>query len=291
MFNGSKACGAFRVVWASLMLAKDRMGYVEHRCITGGRHLRTLPQVSLRGRIERVRVKGAWPGRIDVTAGWARAVIRPWNDDVDAASIRLERGGARFLASCAQMAAEWSPEVLSPATLPSGATLWQAAGFVETDRLLLLEHDLTSVERPTAAIDSGGVEPIEELHAIDSEAFAPRWRLGRMGLAESVSATNRSTVFRVSNGDTCVGFAIAGVALGAGYLQRLAVAPAARGLGFGSDLVRASLRWARGHGARSMLVNTQTDNLAAASIYRRLGFSDVPGGLLLFKYAPSRQKQ
>jgi hypothetical protein len=38
-----------------------------------------------------------------------------------------------------------------------------------------------------------------------------------------------------------------------------------------------------------MLVNTQTDNLAAASIYRALGFNDVPGGLLLFKYAPARR--
>jgi ribosomal protein S18 acetylase RimI-like enzyme len=94
-------------------------------------------------------------------------------------------------------------------------------------------------------------------------------------------------VFRVAAEGNCVGFAIVGVALGAGYLQRLAVSPAAQGRGLGSDLVRASLRWARSHGARSMLVNTQVGNTAAASIYRRLGFNDVPGGLLLFKYAPS----
>ena len=238
--------------------------------------------------MERPRVRGVWPARVEMTAGWAKATVRPWNEDIDAASIRLERGGARFLASCARLAAEWSPEVLSPATLPSAMSIWQEAGFVETDRLLLMEHDLTSVERPTVAIDPGGTEPIEELTMLDSEAFPPRWRLGRLGLAESVAATNRSVVFRVADGETCVGFAIAGVALGAGYLQRLAVAPRSRGQGLGSDLVRASLRWARGHGARSMLVNTQTDNLAAASIYRRLGFNDVPGGLLLFKYAHSR---
>jgi ribosomal protein S18 acetylase RimI-like enzyme len=241
--------------------------------------------------MERLRVKGAWPGRVEVTAGWAKAIIRPWNDDIDAASVRLERGGARFLASCARMAAEWSAEVLSPATLPSAMTLWQEAGFIETDRLLLMEHDLRSVERPTIPFDSGGLDPIEALDEIDSQAFAPRWRLGRLGLAESAAATNRSVVFRVAAGEHCVGFAIAGVALGAGYLQRLAVAPAARGRGLGSDLVRASLRWARGHGARSMLVNTQTDNVAAASIYRGLGFTDVPGGLLLFRYAPSHRER
>ena len=239
--------------------------------------------------MERHRVRGAWPGRVEITAGWAKATIRPWNDDIEAASIRLERGGARFLASCARLAAEWSPEVLSPATLPSATKLWREAGFVEADRLLMMEHDLTSVDRPTAVIGSGGVEPIEELSKIDSEAFAPRWRLGRMGLAESVAATNRSMVFRVAADGGCVGFAIAGVALGAGYLQRLAVSPSARGQGLGSDLVRVSLRWARGHGARSMLVNTQKDNLAAASIYRKLGFNDVPGGLLLFRYAHAQR--
>lgn len=234
-------------------------------------------------------MRGAWPGRVEITAGWAKAVVRPWNDDIDAASVRLERGGARFLGSCARMVAAWSPEVLSPATLPSARALWKEAGFVEADRLLLMEHDLSSVDRPTAAIFQGGVEPIEEIHKIDSESFSARWRLGRLGLAESVMATNRSVVFRIEQDGICVGFAIAGVALGAGYLQRLAVSPAARGNGFGSDLVRTSLRWARGHGAHSMLVNTQVDNLAAASVYRRLGFNEVPGGLLLFKYAPSER--
>ena len=237
--------------------------------------------------MERLRLRGAWPGRVEITSGWAKAVARPWNEDVEASSLRLERGGARFLGSCARLVSEWSQEVLSPATLPSASAVWQEAGFIETDRLLLMERDLNAVDRPGAVIDAGGVEPIDELHRVDSEAFSPRWRLGRLGLAESVTATNRSTVFRVAADGRCVGFAIAGVAFGAGYLQRLAVSPTARGRGLGSDLVRVSLRWARSQGARSMLVNTQDDNVAAASVYRRLGFSDVPGGLLLFKYAPS----
>jgi ribosomal protein S18 acetylase RimI-like enzyme len=287
VLDGPQARGSFGMERACLMLTEDGMGYVEHRCITRGRHLRTLPQVAIRGRQDHLRIRGEWPGRVELSAGWAKAVARPWNEDIDAASVRLERGGARFLASCARVVANWSPELLSPATLPSATGVWKEAGFVEHDRLLLMEHDLRSVERPTAAIESGGLEPLDDLHRIDSESFAPRWRLGRLGLAESVAATNRSIVFRVGTDGNCIGFAIAGVAFGAGYLQRLAVSPSSRGHGIGSDLVRASLRWARGLGARSMLVNTQIDNLAAASIYRALGFHDVPGGLLLFKYAPA----
>jgi ribosomal protein S18 acetylase RimI-like enzyme len=287
VLDGAQTSGSFRVVGAGLVLTETGMGYVEDRCITRGRHLLTLPQVSPRGRLERLRVRGVLPGRVEMTSGWAKAVVRPWNDDIDAVSLRLERGGAKFLRACAEMAGGWSPEVLSPATLPAAMPLWREAGFVEADRLILMEHDLISVDRPTTLIDAGGIDPIDELSAIDSEAFSPRWRLGRLGLTESVAATNRSVVFRVAADGVCVGFAIAGVALGAGYLQRLAVSPRARGGGLGTDLVRASLRWARGHGARSMLVNTQMDNVGAASIYRRLGFNDVPGGLVLFRFVPS----
>ena len=202
MLHGAQTSGAFRVVWACLMLAEAGMGYVEHRCITRGRHLLTLPQVSPRGRLERLRVRGALPGRVEITSGWAKAVVRPWNDDIDAVSLRLERGGAKFLRSCALMAAGWSPEVLSPATLRSATSLWREAGFVEADQLILMEHDLTSVDRPTAVISAGGIDPIDEIHAIDSEAFPARWRLGRLGLSESVSATNRSVVFRVAADDS-----------------------------------------------------------------------------------------
>ena len=43
--------------------------------------------------MERLRVRGAWPGRVEVTAGWAKATVRPWNDDIDAASIRGDMPG------------------------------------------------------------------------------------------------------------------------------------------------------------------------------------------------------
>ena len=155
------------------------------------------------------------------------------------------------------MVADWSPEVAVPGHPSVGERGLERSGLHRNRPAAADGARPESVDRPTAAIAAGGVDPIEELHRIDSEAFAARWRLGRLGLAESVAATNRSIVFRVAADGNCVGFAIAGVALGAGYLQRLAVSPAAQGRGLGSDLVRASLRWARGHGARSMLVNTQ----------------------------------
>ncbi|MGH8928931.1 MAG: GNAT family N-acetyltransferase [Acidimicrobiia bacterium] len=245
--------------------------------------------MSLRGRPDRIRTRGEWPGRVELSMGWARAIARPWNDHVAAAALRLERGGVRFLAGSAHLVASWSPEVLSPATLPSATRIWVEAGFVVADRLVLLEHGLNRLETPRHPIEPGSLEPLEELYAIDTDSFDPKWRLGRMGMAESVAATSRAVVLRARDNGICVGFAVNGVAMGVGYLQRLAVATDHRNMGIGTDLVRASLRWARGRGAHSMLVNTQVDNTPAAGLYRGLGFNDVPGGLLVLRYEPDRK--
>jgi ribosomal protein S18 acetylase RimI-like enzyme len=222
---------------------------------------------------------------VELTSGWGRVIARPWNDDIDAAAVRFDRGNARFLRACAQLVQEWTAEVLSPATLPSSVRVWRDAGFIENDRLLLLESRLASVGPPDHQVEPGGLEPLDEIYAIDQASFPPAWRLGRLGLAESVAATGRSVVLRTKDQQgTVSGFAICGVSLGTGYLQRLAVDPSSRAQGIGGSLVAASMAWARRQGAATLLVNTQSDNQPAASLYRRMGFTDVVGGLVLLRY-------
>ena len=75
------------------------------------------------------------------------------------------------------------------------------------------------------------------------------------------------------------GFAIVGAELGASYLQRVAVDPDAQGRGLGRSLVREAQRWAGGHGAHSMLLNTQPENHRAAALYRAEGFRLLPDRL------------
>jgi ribosomal protein S18 acetylase RimI-like enzyme len=55
------------------------------------------------------------------------------------------------------------------------------------------------------------------------------------------------------------------------------VAPGARGRGVGDALITAVEQWARRTGARTLRLSVAADNAAAASMYRRNGFSDVPG--------------
>lgn len=228
-----------------------------------------------------VRIRGSWPQRVLLTHGWGRAFARPWNEDLAAANLRLGRGGAKFLADVTAVVAEWTTPIISPAILPHRSSLWVEAGYEVVEQLLLFEHDLRRVPPPTMPMEAGDVDQLDELNLIDREAFPPRWRMGRAGLEESLEATTRTIIHVVSEPAGPAGFAITGVGLGIGYLQRLAVAPRAHGQGIGRSLVSASLLWAQRRGAGSLLVNTQKSNLAAASLYAHCGFRPVPEGLSL----------
>jgi GNAT superfamily N-acetyltransferase len=59
-------------------------------------------------------------------------------------------------------------------------------------------------------------------------------------------------------------------------LAKMAVAPAARGRGHGDRLVRAAIDFARGAGARRLLLVSNTRLGAALTLYRKHGFRDVP---------------
>lgn len=59
-------------------------------------------------------------------------------------------------------------------------------------------------------------------------------------------------------------------------LAKMAVAPAARGLGIGEKLARAALERARALGARRVFLESNTKLGPAIALYRKLGFREIP---------------
>jgi putative acetyltransferase len=59
-------------------------------------------------------------------------------------------------------------------------------------------------------------------------------------------------------------------------LAKMAVAPAARGRGYGDRLVEAAIAFARGSGARRLMLVSNTRLGPALTLYRKHGFRDVP---------------
>lgn len=235
-------------------------------------------------RNDRLQVIGDWPQPVVLRKGWAKATARPWNEESPAATLRLQRGGSRFLGSCAGWLLETgSTEVLSPALLPAATGTWRAAGFINEAHLRLFEHTLIAPIAPAQHLVGESRPHWRHMALVDRLAFEPRWYLGEAGLAEAYGATPRATILMIPEEGAPPAFAIVGIGLGVAYLQRLAVDPRRRRQGLGRSLVRASLAWARKHGARTMLLNTQTDNDGAVGLYLGEGFVEV-GGLMVLAY-------
>ncbi len=223
-----------------------------------------------------VAVHGTWPGRIALRRGWSLAQARPWNRDVPDASLRLVRGSSGFLRLCADtIRSLGARSVASPPLHPGGTRMWARAGFQPYLELDLYQRALRpGPEPPSHAVAVGCEVDWPEAVAIDRLSFSALWRLDDLGLQEARAATPSSQflVVRTGEGDMA-GFAIVGCGSGTGYLQRVAVHPRWRGLGFGRSLVRAALQWAGGRGSSTMLLNTQTDNPPASGLYESEGFA------------------
>ena len=122
---------------------------------------------------------------------------------------------------------------------------------------------------------------------VDRRAFGPENSFDALDLRAALDATDRSrlrvAVLGHGGHGAIVGFAVTGRDGTRGYLQRLAVDPGAAGSGIGSALVTDALRWCRARGVRRAVVNTESDNVRALRLYRRLGFVDIALDLLLLE--------
>jgi ribosomal protein S18 acetylase RimI-like enzyme len=172
--------------------------------------------------------------------------------------------------------------VVTGALAPAEQAGFLAAGFEVREHLLLLTHDLDPP--PTAPggpwrLRRGWRRDRPAALVVDARAFKPFWRFDATGLDEAISATPARR-FRVAvRHRAVVAYAVSGRAGRRGYLQRLAVDPDHQRCGIGAHLVADGLWWMRRHGATRAFVNTQPDNEAAITLYRKLGFRLQPDGL------------
>lgn len=232
-----------------------------------------------------MRLTGTWPGQVTLRQGWSRASARPWNDDVSAASLRLERGSRDFLrAAATRLLSEGAEWVGSPPLDRSSAVPWERAGFAP---FLSLDLHRKALDGPIPSsgieVAEGSARDLRTLTPVDDESFEGVWRLGTLGLAEALVATPRSTLLLASDSEQLVGFAIVGFGNRAGYLQRIAVASSHRGRGIGRGLLRESLHWCLRRGAGYVLLNTRPGNEAASSLYASEGFAMHPAALRVLR--------
>jgi GNAT superfamily N-acetyltransferase len=231
-----------------------------------------------------VSIRGKWPGIVTLRAGWWKSVARPLNDESPDAVLRTERGSAEFVRRCAEvLIEEGATSVHSPPLMRGTDRMYRNAGFVPHVELLLLERDLRRDVPPMAGAHAATAAERGRAVEIDSRAFSGDWRVGRLGIADSLDATPASEMLFADDGPA---FAIIGISTDIAYLQRIAVDPAHQGTGLGRTLLRAAMAWARQQGARTMMLNTQVDNERATQMYRAESFNVLPSRLTIFRFQP-----
>ncbi len=180
------------------------------------------------------------------------------------------------------------------ALFPAAATAFLDAGFVQADRLALLEralHDRVDISASSELTTTRlRVRDLETAADIDRASFPEGWQQDAASLEEIARATPQARRRLVaqssgrrpgSRGHAPVGFAITGCAGPNGYLQRLAVHPDARRNGAARLLVDDALDWLVRRGAHRAMVNTGIDNVAALDLYRHAGFEQLRDELVV----------
>jgi ribosomal protein S18 acetylase RimI-like enzyme len=218
--------------------------------------------------------------------GWAR--LGPWRDNADVAHVVVGTAAPPTLDAVLdcldRLRAAGYDAALTNALGPRDAVAFVDAGFEVRERLHLLERGRGTVAPPL----DPALPPTRRARrsdrpavlAVDDRAFPPFWQMATSGLDDALDATPTAR-FRVATATEAgiVAYAITGRAARNGYLQRIAVDPSARRLGFARALVLDGLRWLDGRGVTRTLVNTQLDNDAAVALYESCGFRRLPAGL------------
>lgn len=223
---------------------------------------------------------GNWRSRADITALWhvkGDGIIKKRLVRV-AVSRSFEAGSDRFV------------------TKPLGeyeAEDYERWGFEVLYRIVLLEKQLRREPASNTGLEAG-VEVLryrkrnlDEVLTLDASAFDDFWRLDAPTL-EAVATSCYRNAFLVAKRDgELLGYAVGGANGRFGYLQRLGIHAGHQGEGIGEALTGRIISALRSLGAASLMVNTQEDNVAALSLYRKLGFETMPDPRFIMQCTPA----
>lgn len=159
-------------------------------------------------------------------------------------------------------------------------------GFVKTqDIVVLTRESKTKLEfqreeqvltRPLE------LEDLDEVARVDTHAFEPIWVLSREMLELAFRQSEHAAVAELDG--KIVGYEISTANHFAAHLARLAVDPTIARKHIGLELVRYMLDYYARRGIQNITVNTQSNNVASLSLYKKLGFIETDETFPVFTF-------
>lgn len=181
--------------------------------------------------------------------------------------------------------------VRTNAVSPQLADILATVGFTVKQELSLLTAPLENVPSDARTVSARRITASQAIR-IDCAAFHGDWAIDPPALLAAKQATQfhrlrglGSSRFRRTSGYCLSGFTASSAESQYGYIQRLAVHPSAQRNGYARKLVLDAMHWLGSRGMQHALVNTDTANEAALSLYDSLGFASMTYSLYVLERA------
>jgi ribosomal protein S18 acetylase RimI-like enzyme len=124
---------------------------------------------------------------------------------------------------------------------------------------------------------------IENLLELDHKIFEPYWRNSFTSFIETMKSCNNNYLFTIGNMESLNGYAILGETGKFTYLQRIGVRKDSQGIGLGDMLLKNIINFSIDKKFINIKLNTQEDNEAALSLYKKNNFDLSPRKLVIMK--------
>jgi ribosomal protein S18 acetylase RimI-like enzyme len=158
---------------------------------------------------------------------------------------------------------------------------YRAAGMTLLEQILVYEAVIFGVPSQVPSLRFERVEQddpfaIGELLELDHQAFSWLWRNSEEEFAEYLSDPRVDVYLGRDPSGQAMSYVGITRMRGWGHLDRLAVAPAAQGEGYGRESLAWAVRVLGSRGARRIALSTQARNARSRRLYERFGFRRAP---------------
>jgi ribosomal protein S18 acetylase RimI-like enzyme len=173
--------------------------------------------------------------------------------------------------------------LVGPLVPEAAASPYLDGGMRVIERLVVMRLDGVRRARVPTPVPFGvevrlaAPADLPAISRMDAESFDPFWHydmriLGRLARIDRIAVAVRD--------GAAIGYTLATARGSVGSLGRLAVAPTSRRRGVGRLLAGEAVAWMADQGARTVVLSTQEGNAASRTLYRQLGFRELPGALV-----------
>ncbi len=152
--------------------------------------------------------------------------------------------------------------------------LLRHSGFRVENQIIVLHHTLDPISLPSLPPDfllrPMTREDLPSVAAVDAQAFEPLWQNSLDSLRVAYAQAGFCSV--ILHQGQIIGYQISTRNPFGAHLARLAVLPSYQGHGIGHHLVADVVEQANQQGLYRLSVNTQIDNTASLTLYKKIGF-------------------